>query len=179
MIIPLLPHCSNTFEHRSPAVCLFFSCAVFSSSFCTQVVDRAGIVLSARGIRSTSIVGGRTRVERSSAVSSFTNDHSIRVILLTTGSAAAGAYLLRPPPLVSRWRFMRCVMSMERFFSVSRNMYGSQWPYVFFCCPQAELDAALPAGDVLFIPAPATVILCPCVCRGHVAMHESVELSSG
>ncbi|CAM9758820.1 unnamed protein product [Ectocarpus sp. 4 AP-2014] len=58
-----------------------------------QVVDRAGIVLGARGIRSTSIVGGRTRVERSSAVSSFTNDPSIRVILLTTGSAAAGLTL--------------------------------------------------------------------------------------
>ncbi|CAM9858108.1 unnamed protein product [Ectocarpus sp. 6 AP-2014] len=58
-----------------------------------QVVDRAGIVLSARGIRSTSIVGGRTRVERSSAVSSFTNDPSIKVILLTTGSAAAGLTL--------------------------------------------------------------------------------------
>ncbi|CAM9883365.1 unnamed protein product [Pylaiella littoralis] len=58
-----------------------------------QVVDRAGNVLRTRGIRSTSIVGGRTRVERSSAVSSFANDPSIRAILLTTGSAAAGLTL--------------------------------------------------------------------------------------
>ena len=56
-----------------------------------QVVDRAGEVLQARGIRSTSIVGGRTRQERSSAVSLFTTEPSIKVILLTTGSAAAGA----------------------------------------------------------------------------------------
>lgn len=54
-------------------------------------MDRAGEVLQARGIRSTSIVGGRTRHERSSAVSLFTNDLSVKVILLTTGSAAAGA----------------------------------------------------------------------------------------
>lgn len=57
-----------------------------------QVVDRAGEVLQGRGIRSTSIVGGRTRQERSSAVSLFTTDPSIKVILLTTGSAAAGAF---------------------------------------------------------------------------------------
>eukprot|EP00752_Nemacystus_decipiens_P012660 g11214.t1 len=58
-----------------------------------QVVDRAGEVLQARGIRSTSIVGGRTRQERSSAVSLFTTEPSIKVILLTTGSAAAGLTL--------------------------------------------------------------------------------------
>lgn len=55
------------------------------------MVDRTGEVLQARGIRSTSIVGGRTRQERSSAVSLFTTEPSIKVILLTTGSAAAGA----------------------------------------------------------------------------------------
>ncbi|CAN0500247.1 unnamed protein product, partial [Laminaria digitata] len=54
------------------------------------VVELAGRVLRSRGIRSTSIVGGRSRLERSSAVSLFMNDASVKVILLTTGSAATG-----------------------------------------------------------------------------------------
>lgn len=47
-------------------------------------------MLEARGYKTVCVIGSRSRVQRSKAVASFTNDPSVRVILLTTGSAAAG-----------------------------------------------------------------------------------------
>lgn len=97
-----------------------------------QVVDRAGEVLLARGIHSTSIVGGRTRQERSSAVSVFTTDPGIKVILLTTGSAAAGAcafvrsFGLRALPPASGCNYLRsCAPVISSFVFVLRCRVAS------------------------------------------------------
>lgn len=55
-----------------------------------QVVAKVKGALDSRGIKSTDIFGTRSRAERSAAVSAFMNNESVKAIVLTTGTAAAG-----------------------------------------------------------------------------------------
>lgn len=150
-----------------------------------QVVERTSNVLQGRGIRSTSIVGGRSRVARSSAVSSFSNDPSVKVILLTTGSAAAGtskqtAFLSWAFFFVCRMGMVTCRRKFETCPGCSCRLVHT-WefhPFVatyhFTCRFVAELNHVMSprSRDARCLEACTRRVLS---CRFWLSRHEAHE----
>lgn len=136
---------------------------------CSQVVDRASAILQSRGYLTVCVVGTRGRVERSNAVASFTNDPSVKVILLTTGSAAAGESFK-----LSHFfpRVHLCVFVCGRSLVVVATCYVPRTSSV--CCVFAPLSFSIFNQLCLFVYIYVFSSKCGClfVCSGRGASYN-------